>query len=191
MPLEVLAWPADAGRLARCWTGRGLVVIGVQTPATTIRDTARAAIRTALREALGLLLGCAPDAVPLASSSGNPLRLDMPETPIALSVSHEPGLSIAAIRRGGGVGADIMRIDETMEWELVAADYLGPHARARIAGASEFAREWTRLEAALKCRGMALREWHPDVETLLRQLTFIDLSLPEGFAGAVALAANP
>jgi 4'-phosphopantetheinyl transferase len=193
---EVLAWPSQAGRLAGCWAGKGLAVISVETPSSALRHTARATIRTALREALGLLIGCAPDVVPLVSSPGTSVRLDMPGTSIALSISHEPGLSIAAIRSDGRAGIDLMRIDAAMDWQSVAADYLGPQACTRIAAApaarraEEFAWEWTRLEAALKCHGMALSEWHPDTEALLRQTTLMDLTLPEGFAGAVALAAN-
>ncbi|WP_206047151.1 hypothetical protein, partial [Noviherbaspirillum denitrificans] len=70
MNTEVLAWPSDAQRVSGCWAANGLVVIGIETPMTAIRDAARAGIRNALREALGLLLGCAPDAVPLVSSPG-------------------------------------------------------------------------------------------------------------------------
>jgi 4'-phosphopantetheinyl transferase len=193
-PPEVLAWPDAAHRVAEGWAENGLVIIGVNTPSTTIRHVPRAATREALREVLGLLLGCAPDAVRLASTPGMATRLELPGTPIRLSISHESALSIAAICCRGTVGVDLMRIDADMEWESVAADYLGPQACSRIANApfacqaQAFAREWTRLEASLKCLGMALAEWQPGMEKLLRQLTVMDLTLPEGFAGAVALS---
>lgn len=194
-PPEVLAWPEATYRLAGSWAENGLVIIGVDTPSTTIRHAARASIREAMREALGLILGCTPDAVRLASAPGAATHLELPGTPIRLSISHETTLSIAAICRCGAVGVDLVRIDTDMEWESVASDYLGPQACARIARAplarqaQAFAREWTRLEAGLKCLGMGLAEWYPGVEKQLRQLTVMDLTLPEGFAGAVAMSA--
>lgn len=192
----VLAWPADSRRLAACWEEYGLVVIGVQTPATPIRHAARANIRVALREALSLLLGYAPDEVPLQSAPAKPVRLDVAGTSVGISISHEPTLSIAAICRSAPVGVDLMLVDADLEWEAVALDYLGPQAFARIADeppgrqAQAFAREWTRLEAGLKYHEMALSEWHPGIEKLLQPLTVMELMLPDGFAGTVALPPN-
>ena len=76
-------------------------------------------------------------------------------------------MSVAALRRSGAVGVDILRIVPAFDWQPVARDYLGPLALRRIASQPTpdqplaFAREWTRMQARLKCLGLALQEWHP------------------------------
>ncbi len=202
VPLAVLAvhpWPAARALLAA--TGSALpdlLVISVVTPNSTLRDAARAQLRGALREVLGLQLGCAPEAVKLLSVSGQALRVELPGhgingiAGIGLSASHEAGHSVAAIRRQGPVGIDIMRIAAAFDWQAVARDYLGPQALQRIASQPEpdqpqaFAREWTRLEAGLKCLGAGLQEWSPALAKQLESCRLMKLELPPGLCGAVA-----
>ena len=127
------------------------------------------AVRGALREVLSLLLRCAPESIALKSVPGMALRVEQPacSQSMGLSVSHEVGLSVAALRRSGAVGVDILRIVPAFDWQPVARDYLGPLALRRIASQPTpdqplaFAREWTRMQARLKCLGLALQEWHP------------------------------
>lgn len=193
--LAVQHWPAarpliEAGR---GWD-RGLLVIGVATPDSAIRATARRQIREALCEVLGILLDCEPGRVPLVSSPGQALRVDLPDRCIGVSVSHEPGLSLAAIHRHGPIGVDLMRVTDVIEWEAVAYDYLGPSQAARIAcmAPSErshaFARAWTCLEAGLKYLGLGLEEWSPALASRLQACDMIALDLPAGLAGTVAIA---
>ncbi len=173
------------------------LILSVATPDTPIRDGARALARSALRDALSILLDRPPSDIPLISVPAQPLRLDLPGAYIGLSLSHEPGLSLAAINVRGAVGIDLMRLGETEipapDREAVARDYLGPQAAAVIgalpaaAQAQAFARAWTRLEAGLKCLGMHLQEWSPELEQVLRRCQLLDLDVPRGFVGALAL----
>lgn len=194
--LVVHPWPAARDLLAASsGIPAGLLVISVATPDSTLRDTARAQLRGALREVLGLQLGCAPEAVNLVSVPGQALRIELPGhgiDDIGLSASHEPGLSVAAIRQHGPVGIDIMRIAPAFDWQPVARDYLGPQALQRIKSQPEpdqpqaFAREWTRLEAGLKCLGIGLQEWNPALTQRLESCSLMALDLPAGLCGAVA-----
>lgn len=194
----VPAWPDAAPRALEALRGaQALAVIHITTPNTEIRHAAREHLRAALRELLAALLQQPAATLPLVSQPGQALRLDLPGTPIGLSVSHAPGLSVAAVHRHGAVGVDVMRIGEGADWmpdwETVARDYLGPQAQGRIAQmapdlrACAFAREWTALEARLKCLGMGLTEWTPALEQRLATCTVTPLDLPPGLCGAVAV----
>lgn len=205
--IAVHPWPASRALLAAS-VGNGsgllgpagsgaaadLLVISVVTPDSTLREAARAQMRHAVREVLSLQLGCAPESVVLKSIPGQPLRVEHPPhgQNIGLSISHEAGLSVAALRRNGPVGVDILRIAPTVDWQAVACDYLGPQAVRRITGLPEpeqplaFAREWTRLEAGLKCLGLALQEWNPALGQQLESCRVMELDLSAGLCGAVA-----
>lgn len=175
-------------------------MLGVATPDTAVRDVARQLARQALREALGILLERPSEAMRLSSQPGQPLRLDLPGPHIGLSVSHERGLTLAAIHPGGAVGIDLMQVEQRFDWlpdwEPVARAYLGGRASDRIARqppaerAHAFAREWTRLEAFLKCHGLPLQEWCPALERKLMRCRFFQLDLPEGFVGTLATACS-
>ena len=205
--IAVHPWPASRALLAAsAGNGSGLLgsagsgaaaellVISVVTPDSTLRDAARAQMRDALREVLSLQLGCAPESIVFQSIPGQPLRIEQPshDQSIGLSISHEAGLSVAALRRNGPVGVDIMRVAPAFDWQAVARDYLGPQAVRRIASEPEpeqplaFAREWTRLEARLKCLGLALQEWGPALAQRLEGCQLMVLDLPSGLCGAVA-----
>ena len=205
--LAVHPWPASRALLAAS-VGNGsgllrpagsdafedLLVISVATPDSTLRDAARAQLRGALREVLSLHLGCAPESIVLQSIPGQPLRVEHPPHGhnIGLSISHEAGLSVAALRRSGPVGVDILRVAPAFDWQAVARDYLGPLAVRRIAiqpgtkQPSAFAREWTRQEAGLKCLGTELKEWCPALAQRLESCHFRMLAMPAGLCGTVA-----
>ena len=65
----------------------------------------------------------------------------------------------------------------------VAHDYLGPAAASRITCTYEFAQEWTRREAQLKCCGLGITEW--DATQNLRYGKTMMLALPDGYVGSV------
>ena len=207
--LAVHPWPAsrallaasasagnDSGLLGPAGSGATaeLLVISVVTPDSPLREAARTQMRSALREVLSLQLGCAPESVVLQSIPGQPLRIEHPShgQNIGLSISHEAGLSVATLRRNGPVGVDIMRIAPAFDWQALARDYLGPQAVRRIASQPEseqplaFAREWTRLEAGLKCLGLALQEWSQALAERLESCRVMELDTPAGLCGAVA-----
>ncbi|MEN3296301.1 MAG: 4-phosphopantetheinyl transferase [Burkholderiales bacterium] len=197
--LKVQPWPGlHSLSAAALRADANPVVLAVATPDTAIRDVARGLVRQALREVLGVLLECPPEAVPLVSQPGQPLRLNTGGRQIGLSVSHERGLTLAAIHVGGAVGIDLMRIEQRADWlpdwEPVALAYLGGEARNRIARHSpverpqSFAREWTGHEACLKCGGLPLQEWSPALQQKLLRCRLFELDLPERFIGTLASA---
>lgn len=171
-----------------------LLVIRVVTPITAVRHTARAQLRGALRAVLALQHDCTPESIELVSLPGRAISVDLPGHQIGLSASHELGISVAAIHRGGPVGIDILQLTGEFDWLPVAHDYLGLHVAAKITSLppreqlAEFARQWTRLEACLKCLGIGLQEWSLSLEHQLSACRLIDLELPSGLFGAVACA---
>lgn len=186
------------------WAGPGMplpahggspYLVAVPTPHTSLRGQARELVRTALREALGSLLGCAPEAVPLDTRPGQAPALAPSAPPLHLSISHEAGLSLAAIRIGGPVGIDLMALDAAAlpDLEALAHDYLGPHTAAALHATAAsrrqtaFARAWTAHEACLKCLGLALQEWSPAVATLIGRCRLVELDLPAHYIGTAAL----
>lgn len=198
--LAVHPWPGSAHLLrAASQQQNGLIVIGVTTPMTTQRELSRQRIRIAVHEALVVLLALPPEAIQLLSVPGQPPQIKLPAFPaqrIGLSISHEPGLTLAAICLRGAIGIDLMRSedhpDSQQDWQAVVRDYLGPQACARINGNPPavrplaFAQEWTRLEAVLKCHGQALTEWNPELEHRMLRCHMSELDLPAGLVGTVA-----
>lgn len=188
--LPVYAWPGSVP------SGVDLLVIGTVTPQSPIRDIARQRVRDALREVLATLLGCDPSAVPLISRPGAPPRLDLLGSPMGLSVTHEPGLSLAAIHLHGPVGIDVMRVADFPDWEALARDYLGQAKAAVLANlpsaarAEALARAWTEHEAALKCQVRGLSEWDSEVAETLAGCRSFPLALPAGYAGHAAIRAG-
>lgn len=170
-----------------------LHVLAVKTPETLRRDSARQIVRRALCDALSKLLSAKEESIALISSPGQPIRLAPPWRHIGISVSHEPGLSLAAVHLGGPVGIDLMRLGAPIaDIELLAHDYLGPAAAMAIGTQPAetrqlaFANAWTRLEARLKCLALPLNEWAPELETQLATCTVTELAMPSGWIAAVA-----
>ena len=193
--LTVLPWPESARFLRQTRNEdetQTVIVISVETPLTTIRHIARQRIRSALSEALGILLAQPAQSVALISEPGQPIRLGLPKQQCGLSISHEPGLSVAAINLCGAIGIDLMRPGDVPDWQQVALDYLGPQICKRIREHPEnrrahaFAQEWTRYEACLKCLGLGIDEWHPALQSKLQRCNVTELALPDGIVGAVA-----
>lgn len=195
-PLAVALWQ-PGGPLPE--TAGDLWLAAVGTPFDTRRDPARQAVRQLLREALGRRFGCPPDAVPLRSAPGRAPRVEgRPE--IGLSISHEPGLSLAAIGWTGPVGVDLLALPAEPPWQdeipALARDYLGPADAARLfalpAGERPraFAAAWSAHEACLKCLGMALAEWSPARAEALATCATRTLALPAGYVGSLARPAR-
>ena len=192
--IDVHPWPQAQGEaLADLDTEQAITVISVVTSNTTMRETGRNLIRSAMRAVLGKHLYLSPDTVPLSSAARHAPALTLPGHTIGLSVSHEAGLTLAAIHRRGPIGIDVMRIQAQPDWEPVAVNYLGRHAHQRILAMSPvqrpfaFGREWTRVEASLKCLGLGLVEWNNLLEHQMNRCETIKLALPVGLTGTVAV----
>lgn len=180
--LSVVQWPAALN------SAQELLIVAVDTPKSPIRDAARQLVRAALSEILGdAELLCEP---------GQAIRLAQPDSPLGISVSHENGLSLLAVHYAGPVGIDLLRIPESPDWleqiPLLANDWLGPKIARQIAELPpqrqmlQFALAWTQHEARLKCRGLALEEWHGKLDEYLAPCYVAQLALPAGYVGAVA-----
>lgn len=160
------------------------------------RNVARGAIREALREALSLWLGCAVDDVVLSTEAGTAVRMEHPRRTVRLSISHEDGLSVAALHPHSAIGVDVLASSAPLSAEeclTLAHDYLGPHRAVQLAAvpaeqrAQSFAADWTRWEAGLKCEGLGLSEWNEALEHQLNRCDAVELALPQGYCGAIAL----
>lgn len=197
-PLTVYAWPSGQGQALAALAAQGLAVISVKTEPQAQRASARHAIRAALSKTLAAGYGISADSMQLDSQPGQPLRLNFSggtDGLPAISLSHESGLSLAAICACGKIGVDLMRIDAALDWQPTAELYLSPDAVGQIARcpAAEqtgaFAHAWTAQEARLKCLGLALREWDAMLEHELSPCRVIELALPPGYCGTLALLA--
>ena len=137
------------------------------------RAEARARIRLALRELVAAQLGLEAQRIALHCAPGSAPRLLIDGAPAAagMSIAHDGRVSVAAYHPHGPIGIDVMQVQETPDWFIVARDYLGPKAGALLTAtlpgkrALAFAQAWTRREASLKCLDLALSEWTelPDV----------------------------
>lgn len=194
--IPVFPWPATRAAAVAALNEHGLALISVEVPVSGVhgvdRQTARQKIRWALTETLALAYDYPKEQLRLPSAPGQPVRVNIPGHQLSLSLSHEPGLSLAAISDGGAVGVDWMRIDDGLDWEPVAQLYLGVEVCAEIGRQPEcrrayaFAQAWTAQEASLKCLGLAITEWSPELAAMLAQCRVKPLDLPAGLVGAVA-----
>jgi len=175
---------------------QAVTVVSVATPVTPHRTAARALVRNALQQTLGVFLDQPAASVALVSRPGEGITVDSPRVGLSLSLSHAPGLSIAALCRGACVGVDVVRqgngIEDDPDWVRVAYDYLGPQATASLQAASAaevpaaFAQAWTRFEAGLKCLGLAMTEWSPQLEEQLATCQIWALDFAEHPSGSLA-----
>ena len=150
--------------VTRYWQGDGVLVIGIA--GAMQRAEARVRLRLAICEAVAQWLHIAIDGVSVDSQPGQAPRLLLAGRAAWLSISHDDGISLAAMHLHGPVGIDVMRIVDIPDWYALARDYLGPQLAGELAAcpadrrALMLAQAWTAREAALKCAGLALTEWH-------------------------------
>ena len=148
----------------RYWEGDGVLVVGIA--GALPRTEARQRIRLAVREAVAQWLNIAIDGVSVDSQPGHAPRLLLAGRAAWLSISHDEGLSLAAVHLHGPVGIDVMRVQEIDDWFAVATDYLGPQVAQSLVACPAgqrplaLAQAWTVREAGLKCAGRALDEWN-------------------------------
>lgn len=194
LPLTVNFWPDCAASIE---IEHDLFVIAVRTPQTTLRKEARQLIRAALSEVLAIKLACLPQHIVLTSQPGQALKLLHPSYNIGLSISHESGLSVAAVNMQGKVGVDLM-LNTTgpngVEMQALVRDYFGKERAASISKLPKaiqnetFINMWVKLEARLKCLEVDLVEWSPARDQQANISTYF-LDLPDGYTGAIATVA--
>jgi 4'-phosphopantetheinyl transferase len=175
------------------------------------------ATRTAVRRVLGGYLDVPPSAVPLrqrcpdcAGPHGRPEVLSV-SRPLVLSISHSGDLAAIAVARSGDVGVDVERGGPHLRPARIADRRFARDEAAYVRSAPDeagttarFLRIWTRKEAYLKATGAGLTRpmssfavSGTDPAALLRVVgddaarwSLVDLPLPDGMAGAVALPAR-
>ena len=194
-PLAI-CWPGDA-RGSPLAEPRGLALLGVRGQSD--REAARLRIRAVLTAALAAHVGINAGRIALHSPQGVApwaiVALDAGDQRVALSISHDGDISVAAYSFSGAVGIDVMSISPVPDWRTVARDYLGPEAARRLAAQSDgerdaaFAHAWSEHEARLKCLGLQLSEWCDERAVALQACRCFPLALPEGYIGYVALPA--
>ncbi|MBI3285641.1 MAG: 4-phosphopantetheinyl transferase [Burkholderiales bacterium] len=191
----VFSWPEQQGLAVQSLLAQRHAVIGIA--ALPARDLARQQLRLAVAELLSAALACPPQQLRLLSRAGHAAYAQIEGRKIALSFSHERGLSLAAVNLDGAVGIDLIRKEMPPDWETLARLYLGPAQSAAILRqapaqqACHFALAWTGLEARLKCCGLELIEWSPQREQALQQklpaCRCRELELPPAYAGTLVL----
>ena len=192
--LTVYFWPEASDNIP---IDQSLIVIAVRTLPTTIRFQARKQIRIAIRQVLAKKLICQYAEIELISHLGQSLKLSQPRQNIGLSVSHEIGLSLAAINMHGNVGVDLINIKtipNNHEIKTLALEYLGAEVAEHLSNLSraqqkyEFAHAWSAFEARLKCQKKGLSEWTALSALQLNTLSIQSLNLPNDYVGTVAIS---
>jgi 4'-phosphopantetheinyl transferase len=196
-PLAV-RWNGDASG-SQLAEPRGLALLGVR--GQSAREAARLRIRAALTAALAAHVGIDAGRIALHSLQGVApwavVALDAGDQRVALSISHDGDISVAAYSFSGAVGIDVMSISPVPDWRAVARDYLGPVAASKLAAWPDgerdaaFAHAWSEHEARLKCLGLPLSEWCDEHAVALQACRCFPLALPDGYVGYVALPAMP
>ena len=170
----------------RYWSSDGVLVIGIEAAMT--RTEARLRIRLAVREAVAEWMNIAIDCIKVDSQPGHAPRLLLAGRAAWLSISHEDGISLAAIHLHGPVGIDVMRVQEIDDWFALATDYLGPQVAQSLAACPAgqrplvLAQAWTAREAGLKHAGLALAEWDGEVPDCRLQA----VAVPAGYTATLA-----
>ncbi|MGV8866186.1 MAG: 4'-phosphopantetheinyl transferase family protein [Janthinobacterium svalbardensis] len=170
------------------WSDDGVLVIGIAF--VLPRWEARLRIRAAVRAAAAQWLKMDIESISVESTPGDPPRLLLAGRAAGLSLTHDEGISLAAVHLHGAVGIDVMRVQDIADWANLARDYLGPQVAEELAACPDaqrplrLAQAWTAREAALKYAGLPLMEW--DGVALNYKVQHI--ALQDGF---VAMLATP
>lgn len=168
------------------WSSDGVLVIGIA--AVLPRLEARLRIRAAVREAAAQWLKMDIESISVESTPGDPPRLLLAGRAAGLSLTHDEGMSLAAVHLHGAVGIDVMRVQDIADWANLARDYLGPQVTQELAACPDaqrplrLAQAWTAREAALKYSGLQLTEWNGAAPTCRLQA----LPLPAPYVASLA-----
>ena len=173
------------------------VVIGLSFPPNLQRETARQQLHLAITELLMQTFSSAAEEIRLIRVAGSKLQCFIATQEVFISVSHEPGLSLAAISQKQQPGIDLMAIKQMDDWLDVAGIYFSPQQIAALQQAQDgeratlFAQYWTMMEARFKCAGIAMTEYDDRVQqqmaSVLKDAQIYALALPAGYIGTLIL----
>lgn len=172
----------------------------VETPGVSVVVLAggnRLELRRSLAAGIARRCDRAPDRVTIVSRAGMRPHVEIDGCSDArwqVSLSSTRGCAIGAISEYRAVGVDVEWIDPLFDWRLVAAEFfpvgvtvfwdrLSPGESRR-----KFFGHWVRWEAALKCRGTGFGATDRSHATAAAECDFVELELPRGWAGCLALA---
>ena len=153
----------------------------------TLASGESATARNAARCILAALLGLAPQDIDIFDApKGKPLLRN--DSSLHFSISHSRDVSMIAVTRVAAVGVDIERLRAVPNAEAILRRFFTHERISEILSDDNrdlrFVEAWTRAEATVKVRGASVWEAAtPDPSTTVRQI-----SAPEGFAAAVAVA---
>jgi len=155
------------------------------------RAEARKEVRTLLRRLLASWTGLSPEMVPLQETPSGPVWQGEPhERLLDFSLSYIKDEAWVAVRRGGIIGLDAMRLEPVPEAEAMAQTYFDPADRAKLRESSDsvrgFALAWTQLEARCKCLKRGLTEWSEYVALETKACTTESLILQDSLALSIA-----
>lgn len=157
-------------------------------------------VRAELPGILAGEIGADPAAIRLARTPAGKPYLDHPDARgLRFSVSHSGELGVVAVTHGREVGVDVQRTRPVARAALIAERrFTGAEAAElrRLEGAQRLAlfhRLWVRKEAYLKATGAGVAGGLDSFDALALDppetgWTFADLDVPDGYAGALALA---
>jgi 4'-phosphopantetheinyl transferase len=139
------------------------------------RAEARKEVRAVLRRILAQWSRLSPDEIPLRETPCGPVgQSELQEhlratskcqnsESLDFSLSYTEDEAWIAVRRGGVIGIDIMRLEPVPEAEAIAQTYFSPADRSALQQSTDpvrdFALAWTQLEARCKCLKQGLTEW--------------------------------
>lgn len=136
----------------------------------------------ALRAILGRLTAARLDFA--VTESGKPYLPAEPRLKFNLSHSHEMALVGAAL--DVEIGVDVEHIRPLSDYTAMAERFFPPSEAAEIADEADFFRRWTRIEAALKARGVGI--YGMGIERT-GEWTIAEINAGPEYSAAVALPA--
>ena len=149
------------------------------------------AARSALRQILGSYLDLEPSALRFVLVAKDKPTLELPAgEELHFNLSHSRGLGLLAVSRSLELGVDIEYSSSELDHPAIAERVFPPELSASLAALSGEQRSaasdrtWVRAEAAAKCSGTGLVE---SGQHSMRDLRLVDIDVPEGYAGALAL----
>ncbi|MBC3811017.1 4'-phosphopantetheinyl transferase superfamily protein [Undibacterium aquatile] len=173
------------------------VVISLSFSQNLQREVARQQLHLAITELLMQAFSCTAEQIRLIRIAGSRLQCIIATQEIFISVSHEPGLSVAAISQKQLPGIDLMAIKPIDDWQNVAGIYFSSQQIAALQQAQDdecaalFAQCWTMMEARFKCAGIAMTEYDEHVQqqmaSVLKDCCSYALTLPAGYIGTLIL----
>jgi 4'-phosphopantetheinyl transferase len=194
---SVFDWEAQCLSALDCFSQQSNVVISLSFPQNLQREAARQQLHLAITELLMQAFSCAAEQIRLIRVAGSRLQCFVAGQEIFISVSHEPGLSLAAISQKQLPGIDLMAVKAMDDWQDVADIYFSPQQIAALQQAQDderaalFAQYWTMMEARFKCAGIAMTEYDEHVQqqmaSALKDCCSYALTLPAGYIGTLIL----